>query len=373
MKISQTLLPLLAAARRELPSLAQQLKLGQVLPGRVLERVQPGLLKLELASTVLMARSKVDIPPGTRLRLEVVREQPIPQLRILPRPAVEPAQQLLMRSAMPRQQPPQDVRQAVQGLGAQAANPRQAEALQRLSTILGDAGVAIERLGPAEIRRALRASGLFHEARLAGGETAQPADTKTRLLQLLSLLQHTPSAAQGRGQPTHTTAEHAASAREPGGDALLSRLVRLVEASISRIQLQQAASLPADDGQRQAWQLDLPIQLPGETHEAMLRIEREPRDGATGAAPTWAVSLAFDFDTVGALECRLALAGERVSTTFWCARAVTQQDLDRRLPRLRQAFEAQGLEVVHLAGVLGSPPQALTSLPPPRSLIDEHA
>jgi hypothetical protein len=370
-KISQTLQPLLDAARRELPSLLQQLKPGQVLPGRVLERVQPGLLKLELASTVLLARSKVDIAPGTRLRLEVVTERPMPQLRILPRPSAEPAQQLLMRAAMPRQQPPQEIRQVVQELRAQATGPKQAEALQRLSAILGDAGVAIERLGPAEIRRALRASGLFHEARLAGGGTAQPADTKTRLLQLLSLLQHHPTAAQG--QPTNASAEHAASAREPGGDALLSRLVRLVEASISRIQLQQAASLPADEGQRQAWQLDLPIQLPGETSEAMLRIEREPRGGGPGAEPTWSVSLAFDFATVGALECRLSLAGERVSTTFWCARPATQQDLDRRLPGLKEAFEAQGLEVVHLAGVLGSPPQPLIRLPLPQTMIDEHA
>ena len=373
MKISDTLQPLLDASRREVPSLLQQLKVGQVLPGRVIERLQPGLLTLELASTRLLARSQVDIAPGTRLRLEVVKDQPVPQLRVLrPAPAVTD-RQLLVRSAMPRQQAPREVRQAVDDLRPQATTPAKAEAVQRLSAILNDAGVALERLSPTQVRRALRHSGLFHEARLAAGGTAEPGDSKARLLRLLSLLQREPAATHGPGRSVPAGPEQASPGREPGGDALLQRLIRVIEASLSRIQLQQAAALPAEDGPRQAWQIDLPIHLAGETREAMLRIERETPGVRPGDAPSWTVNLVFDFDTIGTLECRIALAGERLSTTFWCAKTVTQQDLEQRLPGLKAALEAQGLEVVHLAGVVGTLPQSAVRLPVPDTLVDEHA
>ena len=39
----------------------------------------------------------------------------------------------------------------------------------------------------------------------------------------------------------------------------------------------------------------------------------------------------------------------------------------------REAFEAQGLEVVHLGGVLGEPTEPLISVPVPDSLLDERA
>jgi hypothetical protein len=142
---------------------------------------------------------------------------------------------------------------------------------------------------------------------------------------------------------------------------------------VSRIQLHQAAALPTEDGQRQAWQLDLPIQLPDETHDAMLRIERGPARDDDGMAPGWAVNLAFQFDSIGSLQCRIALAGDRVSATFWAERGKTHQTVEQRLPGLREAFEAQGLEVVHLAGVLGAPPEPLIRVPMPETLLDERA
>jgi hypothetical protein len=105
----------------------------------------------------------------------------------------------------------------------------------------------------------------------------------------------------------------------------------------------------------------------------MLRIEREAAEKDGSGAATWAVNLAFEFDTIGTLQTRIALAGERVSATFWCERDDTRRTIERRLPNLREAFEAQGLEVVHLAGVQGEPAQALIKVPMPDKLLDERA
>ncbi|MCP5429510.1 MAG: flagellar hook-length control protein FliK [Chromatiaceae bacterium] len=76
---------------------------------------------------------------------------------------------------------------------------------------------------------------------------------------------------------------------------------------------------------------------------------------------------------MGTLQCRIALAGDHVSATFWCERTTTLAHVEQRLPVLRQAFEAQGLDVIRLAGVLGAPPEPLIKVPMPDSLLDERA
>jgi hypothetical protein len=328
---------------------------------------------LQIASSELVARSQASLAAGARLQLEVVKGLPAPELRILHLPTAHERQQTAVRSAMARQLPPAEVRQTVSELRVQAQSANQIEGLRRFASIVQDAGLRLNQLSPAQLQRAITHSGLFHEARLAGAAPIDAADTKTRLLQLLLGLQTdaAPSAKNARLPPPGP--EQTAAARDPGGDSLLNRLIRLIEGSIARIQLQQTAALPAEDSQRQAWQIDLPVHLAEETNEAMLRVEREASTQEPDATATWAVNLAFQFDTIGTLQCRIALAGERVSATFWCERDNTQQQVEHRLPSLREAFEAQGLEVVHLAGVLGEPPEPLIRVPMPQTLLDERA
>ena len=372
-KIPATLQPLIDVNRLEPSALLKQLQVGQILQAKVLAQLQPGLIRLQIATTELLARSPVALKAGTRLELEVVKGQPLPELRILREPTPPERQQQTVRSAIARQLPPADIRQALGELRTQTQTPRQSEAVRQFATILQDAGVRLDQLNAGRVQRAVSQSGLFHEARLAGALPLEPADTKTQLLKLLAVLSSDAVPLQKGLRPPAPAPEQAATARNPGGDSLLNRLVRLIEASVSRVQLQQAAALPTEEGPRQAWQLDLPIQLPGETHEAMLRIERETAGKDDEGSATWAVNLAFEFDTIGTLQTRIALAGERVSATFWCDRDNTRQIVEQRLPGLKEALEAQGLEVVHLAGVRGEPPQPLIRIPMPDTLLDERA
>lgn len=373
-KIPATLQPLVdATLRTQVPSLIRAMKVGQLLDATVLSRPEPGLLRLQIATTELLARSALDIAPGTRLRLEVSKGQPLPELRVVYEPTARDRQQQVVRTAMARQLPAGEVRQQLPALRELATAPRGQAALRQLTDILRDAGIKTDRPIADQLRRVVERSGLFHEARLAGTLPADPADAKTRLLQLLTLLHDERGVAQRRARPAAAPPGETPAARTPAGDSLIDRLIRLVEGSLSRIQLQQSVALPGDDGQRQAWQIDLPIHLPDETHEAMLRIERDGAgDGKDGQAG-WGVNLVFQFDSIGTLQCRIALSGSAVSTTFWCDRVQTHARIEQRLPVLREAFEAQGLEVVHLAGVLGEPPQPLIRVPVPDSLLDERA
>ena len=375
MKISTTLQPLIDTSQRSIPSLLQQLKVGQQLPAQVLEQVRPGLLRLQMASSILLARSQVALDAGTQLKLEVTKPFPVPELKILRELTRQEVREQVVRNALPRQLTPAETRRTAAMLADRPANSRANDVLKQFAGIHRDAGISVARLSPGQIQRAVAMSGVLHEARLVSGQPLDAGDGKFRLLQLLGQLQGLLAA----GKPTTPTlGEKSDAASPPGqrldaGDSLILRLLRLVEGSVSRIQLQQATALPQDDGQRQAWQLDLPLRLGDDTQDAMLRIEHEAARESEGGESTWAVNLAFKFDTIGTLQCRIALNGERLSATFWCEQPATQARLEQRLPGLQRALEAQGFEVVHLAGVLGDPPEPLIAIPMPDSLLDERA
>lgn len=373
MKIPLTLQPLPDTGPRGLPTLLQHLRVGQVFPARVLEQLQPGLLRMQIATTTLLARSPLAMQAGTTLRLEVVKTGQQPELRILRAPDPIERRQHAVRAALARELPPGELRQAATRLTRQAPPGREGDAVRQFSAILDNAGVRPNQLNPTQLRRALATSGILHEARLAGHGAIEQADTKTRLLQLMAVLRPESRGGGREGRASAIGDDGPAASRSAGGDALLSRLIRLIEGAVSRIQLHQAAVLPTEDGQRQAWQIDLPIRLPDETSDAMLRIERDDSGDADTGSPGWSVNLVFQFDTIGTLQCRIGLAGERVSATFWCERDDTWRRVEARLPSLQAALEAQGLEVVHIAGVLGAPPEPLVRVPVPDSLLDERA
>jgi hypothetical protein len=378
-KIPVNLQPLLPSRPLSVPTLLQQLQVGQVLQGRVTGEVQPGLLRLQIATTELLARTPLQVAAGTRLQLEVVRPAPLPELRILREATLAERTAQLVRSALGRQYTPREVRESLDKLQQQPLSGRTAELARELRSVIQQQGVRLERLDANQVRQAVARSGIWHEARLslatsaASTATAAAPDAKLQLLQLFAVLNAEPGQKKRSGNRVEAVGEGTPRGAQTGGDSLLSRLARLLEGAVARVQLQQSAALPGDEGPRQAWQLDLPIRLPEETGDAMLRIEREGSTGGDGDEPTWAVNLVFEFDTIGRLQSRISLAGDRVSATFWCDRAPTLERLERLLPDLHKALLAQGLEVVHLGGVHGEPPQPLITVPRPDGLLDERA
>jgi hypothetical protein len=376
-KITLTLQPLIDAVSRPTPTLVEQLRVGQTLPAKVLEQIQPGLLRLQLASTVLLARTQATLAPGTRLSLEVTKPFPLPELKILRPLTAQQIRDQVVRAALPKQLTPAETRAELATMRQTAPADRQLAGdnpLQRLARITDSNGVRLDRLSAPDVQRALSQSGLFHEARLAAGTGLPAGDVKFQLLQLLGQLRAEQADPKARMAGLTNEAEQGASAlRGSAADGLLARLLRLIEGSLARVQLHQASALPQDDPQRQAWHLDLPLHLGDETQDAYMRIAREAGSGGQDAGPTWAVSLNFSFDTIGTLQCRIALAGDRLSATFWCEQPKTLADIEGRLPSLQQAFEAQGFEVVHLAGLVGEPSEPVPTLPMPDKLLDERA
>jgi hypothetical protein len=154
---------------------------------------------------------------------------------------------------------------------------------------------------------------------------------------------------------------------------LVQELTRQVEGALSRIQYNQLASLPQEDGSRQVWQLDLPVRNAEGMDGLQLRIQQEPNhQGGKVTGASWSVNLAFDLEPLGPVRARIGLLGETVSSTFWAERRNTADLIRRRLDDLRQGFQQAGLEVGQLNARRGLPQEPVedTGRGP---LVDEQA
>lgn len=375
MKIPLTLQPPSLAAQPQVQSLLQQLRVGQVLQAKVLAQVQPAVIKLQIATTELLARTPVTLEPGTRLRLEVMQREPQPALRILNREQspLPPARDRVMRNAMPRQQLPIVTRQALQDLRAVASTQRQAEPIERAIRILSDSAVKPAQLTAGGIQRALTASGIFLETKLLSATLQAAPDLKLDLLKLLRTLTDRSRVVAADGKAAVDDAQYPSNSRSAGNDALLTRLVRLIEGAVARVQVHQAAALPVEDNARQVWQIDLPVQTDDGTDDIALRIERDDEAGKSAADGSWSVNLVFDFDTIGKVQSRIGLNGDSVAVSFWCASDSAHNRLQQRLPVLERALKAQGLEVIHLSGAVGEPEDPSFRGTARSTLLDERA
>lgn len=374
--------------------LTQQLQQGQLLSARVLDMPQPGLAKLELLTTELLARTRLPLQVGQQLKLEVIKQGRVPELRVLPDQARESASQQVLRHALPRQLPvSESLRELTRLLQDRQTSALPQESRQLIRQIL-DRPLSLQKLNHAGLQQAVRNSGLFTEALLAQGRPLPTNDHKLLLWKLLNtLFQARSEQAQGQqsqpkpsaqatnpsgqvGDAAKATAEQAkteAQQRLPD-QAFLNRLTKLVEGSLARIHTQQAVSLPQDDGgPRNVWQLELPISMKDQqTKGLQLQIEQEPEtDPAREGQHRWRVKLDFDFGILGAMQASVLLEGKTVSSTFWCELEKTEHKVDIRLPELADALQKAGLSVGQLFARHGLPDHE--RLPRrPESLLDER-
>ncbi len=167
----------------------------------------------------------------------------------------------------------------------------------------------------------------------------------------------------------------------PGLDALgrlgqlRADLLQQTEAALTRIHLNQIASLARDGEPRLAeWLFDLPIRRGGDIDLWSARLYRDGKgndEKPEQTAPSWSVQLAFDLPGLGPLQAQINLRGEQVSTHFRAARQETLPLLHAHLHELRRAMLAVGLEVGEINCRFGSLQDSDRSSPGP--LINERA
>ncbi len=128
--------------------------------------------------------------------------------------------------------------------------------------------------------------------------------------------------------------------------SLVGELVRHTEAALSRIRLDQLGSITPEQGGRQVWLLELPVQHPDRRSEIVtLRVERDDNGNSERHNASWAVDLAFDLGPRGELRARVALHAGKVTASFWADQDKTRADVQAGLAALRENLEERDLDI----------------------------
>lgn len=401
-------------------SVIKKLQPGQQLQANVLSDSSQNLVKLKIGTTEFMARTQVSLRADQKITLDVIKAGEIPELRLVRGPETRNYQADLLRSILPKQLPMQRLYANLQAvysnilrsLPQPGADPKlqqattampklgssDKEVLQLLQNLTskGTQPVLPDSVGPkliqaarniltavipnsgnitpSQLRQAILGYGLFMEAQLAAGQPPG-SSLKSDLLQLLfqigNLLKMDKQqlAAQQSITNRPTTPQ-----MEPGLIKLLEILFRHTEGSLARVHLNQLASVPTEDSNRQVWQFEVPIRHQEHVDSFLIRLEQEQaKNSGDDAKPIWYVTLTFDIEPLGPVKARISMHGDEVSTMFMAEKAESAQLLNKRMTELSNSFADSGLSVGKLFARHGDaqpekPQQTITT-----QLLDEKA
>ncbi|QKQ27287.1 flagellar hook-length control protein FliK [Candidatus Reidiella endopervernicosa] len=164
----------------------------------------------------------------------------------------------------------------------------------------------------------------------------------------------------------------------PLGDTLrmLADLLKQVEGSLARIQLNQLTSTPhqaTEAETRPAWLIELPLRNGERIDLVQMKFEEERGKNSDGnAEKQWSVKLAFDLDTIGPLHIKVTYAGGSISTIFWAEQHDSAELFKANMGELEQRLTKAGLVVNKLDTHSGAPPFK-NGLLAAESILDEKA
>ena len=376
-------------------SLLQRLQPGQILQGTALSENIDGTIRLQIGVTRLIAQTKLSVPAGQRLTLQVEKAGKLPELRVVTLPNLEEMKSAAIKQVLPRQQP---LPRLFELLTRVASSPERsvqtlpAPVKQAVMHVLQRI-IALDDPGfKTQLQEALKLSGAQTEAKLINRQV-EGNDFKLNLLRLIGLikplLSNTPNPATqmsppGQQQPMNPTLPFvqtqrpsAAPPQEPAQETntttkLLFDLFKQLDSAIARVQTNQLSSLPTDDTSRQVWQFELPIRQDQSFDLFHFRIERDTANKRGKMVSTWSLTLHMNLDPLGPMRVRLTLVGDALSTIIWSEQAGTAKLVNKHLHRLRSGLESSGLTLNKLEAFQGAA-DIENELPSEQSLLNEKA
>jgi hypothetical protein len=388
-------------------SLLQRLQPGQILQGTALSENIDGTVRLQIGVTRLIAQTKLSVPAGQRLTLQVEKTGKLPELRVVTLPNLEEMKSAALKQVLPRQQPlPRLFRLLTQvAADSRVASDSQvaSDSKRAVETLPQPVKQAVlnllQRIIPLDdpgfktrLPQALQLSGTQTEAMLINRQV-EGNDFKLNLLRLIGLIKPLISSSpdpanrispqhqqqpMNPAQPSVPEKPSAALAQaEPGRETntttrLLLDLFKQLDSAVARVQTNQLSSLPADDSPRQVWQFELPIRQDNNFDLFHFRIERDNANKRGKMESTWNLTLHMNLDPLGPMRVKLTLIGDSLSTIIWSQQAGTAELVNRHLHRLRSGLESSGLTVDKLEAFQGTA-NIENELPSEQSLLNEKA
>lgn len=241
--------------------------------------------------------------------------------------------------------------------------------------ILGNQLDLSGKVDGAALKAAVARSGLFQEAALAANRpVAAGGDTKSGLLALrqglaqwlggesqLSPIVRIPPPLRGM-VPRVRQAEHLPPVLpldpEDAGRLLLER----TDGALSRIRLQQNASLPDPVHRNEMqWTLDLPVVVAGFHTIINLQIHQDaPAETSAPEERSWQVSFATNLPEIGEIGAQVSLRGKLTGILLWAERTSVVADLSSGVDGLREELAAVGLMPGAIVVRVGAPAEPLS-------------
>lgn len=225
------------------------------------------------------------------------------------------------------------------------------------------------KVDPTTLKNALRSSGLFQEASLASGAVASAkGDTKTGMLalhqNLAQWLGNQAPVAQANQVPPplrhvfpRAKLPEIVPEADLGDEAFGRVLLERSEGALSRLRLQQHASLP--DAQRPGeseWNIDLPLLIGAEQSVLHLQIHHDgSQDQARPEDRGWQVRFAINLADLGEVGAQISLRAQTVGVMLWADRSEVATLLSAALHELREDLAAAGLSLGALVVRDGAP------------------
>lgn len=346
--------------------------LGQLLNVSVIGRVDHSSIRIAIAGMEAVAKTDLELAPGTALKVRVAALGPQPQLAIVD-PAPVPKQAPVgvastvasaLKHTLPAQEPIDEVLNrltlTVPGADSAPAVQRVEAKIAQLVTLLPTLP-ALAR--PEELRRALVLSGPQLESSLAAWsvapEAAPPAqDLKLQLLALRQLIDgqlmrsgDQPSLQTGGALPRPQDPGAAGSAHAAEADldeATLSALRNLaadVDAGLARVtthQLQHAAATARGE-------LFAFTEIPYRTEHGIDTLDIEVEADAQGrdheGETALELSLALSLPSLGEFRARIGLRGDHLAVTLWSEASALREMIVDRVDELQRSLSAAGFEL----------------------------
>ncbi len=309
------------------------------------------------------------IKSGQWLNFEVVKsgEQPLFKLAPIDPPAISRAANERVITEAIRQYLP--VQESAAALFEKLADLEQdadvPQILHRLAReILHNLPQRAQLTEPETLKQQIDNSGRHLEAKLVqtllNPDIDLKSDLKLKLLQLINQLQQH-IAPEGEQRP-------------PTGELnLLREVLQKAHASLAKIVLDQLASLPKEEGNKQTWVLELPFDNRPHPDSIAIQIEQDKSSSPAQTKNRWSVTITLAPPGLGTLQCKLNSYDGVVSTRFWSEQPATVAKLSRHLDYLKEQLEKNGLTPGAMDVQQGRPQQPATPPLDGRNLLNEEA